>query len=182
MPYVVIRDDPHALTHRILPCHRNHRARHNLAYRRLFRQPALQNHLARIVALRNNPDQHARLHHQQRSHLPRRHYLNRLVDRRVWPYGSNHSALLLQHHGNRRLKITHRPPRASNTTSVAQPCAIPFLSNSGTSSIIKPRSPSPPSSAKLKPPTATSAQARFSAFAWRCWAASALASMTPKAS
>ena len=77
---VAVRDDAQALAHGLLARDGDHRAAHDLRNLRLLRQASHQHHLARVVALADDPHQPLALHHQQRAHALLRHDLDGVID------------------------------------------------------------------------------------------------------
>src|ERR1700733_11570721 len=63
MPYAVIRDRAHAIAYRVSQGDEDHGAAHDFGDGRLLRQLALENYLAGIIALRDDAEQLAMLHH-----------------------------------------------------------------------------------------------------------------------
>ena len=125
MPYAVLRDDSHTFAHRLLSRNRDHWTAHDLSHLGLLRRPPLQNHLACIVALGDDPDQYTGLHHQQRTHSFLRHHFNGLIHRSIRPRRCDLSIFLLQNRAHGRRKIGHQITSGLNTTSPAQHRATP---------------------------------------------------------
>src|ERR1035441_8934256 len=102
VPEMVIRHDGHALVDCVLGSHKDHRAGHNLPDRSLFRGPSLENDLAGIVTLREDPDELAFQQHQQGSDSLITHLLDGFVNGLIGAYRPNCPAgLLLQQRFNR---------------------------------------------------------------------------------
>src|ERR1700733_6722302 len=89
MPEAALGHDLHAVPHRVGEGYGDRRSRHDLAHRRVLRGAVLQDHLAGVVALRNDADQgsgrgsraRSGRHHEKRAHMMAGHGFDGLAYR-----------------------------------------------------------------------------------------------------
>jgi hypothetical protein len=90
----MVRHNGHALIHRVLGSDKDNRAGHDLTHQGLLRGVALEDHLARVIALRQDTDQPALGRHEHCADTLCRHLLNGLVDGLIGHHGDDPIAFL----------------------------------------------------------------------------------------
>src|SRR3984957_150446 len=96
VPETPLGHELHTMMHGVVRGYADRRRAHDVADRGVVRRAIFQDDFSRIVALRNDAEQRALVHHQQGAHMPRRHDFNRSQNRIMRRDGEDLIALHLK--------------------------------------------------------------------------------------
>ncbi len=108
MTDAMVRDDLHAFADGMLERDRDHRRTHDLGDGGFLGRAPLQDHFARIVALRDDAYDLAIEEHEQCADLLLSHHRDGIINRAQWRDGTDESTFLLQNWTNRLGKLHQR--------------------------------------------------------------------------